>query len=97
MPWTTHQGSYKASYTLDMALPSPDHPTDLIAQMPPGIPVATVAINGSLNAGILAAQMIASGNDDVMEKTIAYKSTLKNKIVKANEELTEFKFDYRVN
>jgi 5-(carboxyamino)imidazole ribonucleotide mutase len=68
-----------------------------IAQMPPGIPVATVAINGSLNAGILAAQIIASGNEDIMQKTISYKDNLKNKIVKANEDLAEFKFEYRVN
>jgi 5-(carboxyamino)imidazole ribonucleotide mutase len=68
-----------------------------IAQMPPGIPVATVAINGSLNAGILAAQIIASGDEAVMQKTISYKENLKTKIVKANEDLAEFKFEYRVN
>lgn len=67
-----------------------------IAQMPPGIPVATVAINGSLNAGILAAQIIASGNEEVMQKTVEYKRTLKDKIVKANKELAEFRFEYRV-
>ncbi|MZQ79397.1 MAG: 5-(carboxyamino)imidazole ribonucleotide mutase, partial [Bacteroidales bacterium] len=44
-----------------------------IVQMPPGIPVATVAIDGALNAGILAAQMIATGDPAVMEKLIAYK------------------------
>ncbi len=68
-----------------------------IAQMPPGIPVATVAINGSLNAGILAAQIIASGDESLMQKTIAYKEKLKSKIVKANKELAEHKFKYRVN
>ncbi len=68
-----------------------------IAQMPPGIPVATVAINGSLNAGILAAQIIASGDEAVMAKTISYKENLKAKIVQANKELAEFKFDYRTN
>ena len=68
-----------------------------IAQMPPGIPVATVAINGSLNAGILAAQIIASGDESLMQKTIAYKENLKSKIVKANKELAEHKFKYRVN
>jgi len=68
-----------------------------IAQMPPGIPVATVAINGSLNAGILAAQIIASGDDAVMEKTIQYKENLKTKIVQANKELAEFKFEFRTN
>ena len=68
-----------------------------IAQMPPGIPVATVAINGSLNAGILAAQIIASGDATIMQKTISYKENLKNKIVKANEDLAEYKFEYRVS
>ncbi|MDT8392864.1 MAG: 5-(carboxyamino)imidazole ribonucleotide mutase [Bacteroidales bacterium] len=68
-----------------------------IVQMPPGIPVATVAINGALNAGILAAQIIASGNEEILKKTIAYKENLKKKIVKANEELKEVKYQYKVN
>jgi 5-(carboxyamino)imidazole ribonucleotide mutase len=68
-----------------------------IAQMPPGIPVATVAINGSLNAGILAAQIIASGDEKIMAKTISYKENLKTKIVQANKELAEFKFEFRTN
>ena len=59
-----------------------------IVQMPPGIPVATVGINGALNAGILAAQIIATGNPELYEKTTAYKESLKEKIVMANE----FKF-----
>lgn len=68
-----------------------------IVQMPPGIPVATVAIDGALNAGILAAQMIATGDPVVMEKLIAYKESLKQKIVKANEELGSVKYRYRTN
>jgi 5-(carboxyamino)imidazole ribonucleotide mutase len=68
-----------------------------IVQMPPGIPVATVAIDGALNAGILAAQMIATGDKAVMEKLIAYKESLKEKIVKANEELAAAKYRYRTN
>lgn len=68
-----------------------------IVQMPPGIPVATVAIDGALNAGILAAQMIATGDPTVMEKLIAYKESLKQKIVKANEELGGVKYRYRTN
>jgi len=68
-----------------------------IVQMPPGIPVATVAIDGALNAGILAAQMIATGDPSVMEKLIAYKENLKQKIVKANEELGAVKFRNRTN
>jgi len=68
-----------------------------IVQMPPGIPVATVAIDGALNAGILAAQMIATGDPAVMEKLIAYKESLKLKIVKANEELGAVKYRNRTN
>ncbi len=68
-----------------------------IVQMPPGIPVATVAIDGALNAGILAAQMIATGDPAIMEKLIAYKAGLKQKIVKANEELGAARYHYRTN
>lgn len=68
-----------------------------IVQMPPGIPVATVAIDGALNAGILAAQMIATGDPALMKKLIAYKESLKQKIVKANEELGAVKFRHRTN
>jgi len=68
-----------------------------IVQMPPGIPVATVAIDGALNAGILAAQMIATSDPAIMEKLIAYKESLKEKIVKANEELGAVKHRHRTN
>ncbi|MRT91588.1 5-(carboxyamino)imidazole ribonucleotide mutase [Ancylomarina sp. 16SWW S1-10-2] len=67
-----------------------------IAQMPPGIPVATVAINGAMNAGILAAQIIASGDEALQVEVIKFKESLKQKIVKANEELATVKYDYRV-
>ncbi len=67
-----------------------------IVQMPPGIPVATVGINGALNAGILAAQMIATGDAAMMEKTRRYKETLKQKIVKANEELNLVSYKFKV-
>ena len=67
-----------------------------IVQMPPGIPVATVAVNGSLNAGILAAQMIATGDLEIFEKTVKYKENLKEKIVNANKELSSKEFKYRV-
>ena len=50
-----------------------------IVQMPPGIPVATVAINGALNAGILASQMIATNDPDLFKKTVTYKENLKFK------------------
>jgi 5-(carboxyamino)imidazole ribonucleotide mutase len=68
-----------------------------ILQMPPGIPVATVGVNASLNAGILAAQIIASGDTELMKEVIKYKESLKNKIVKANEELKTIRYDYKTN
>lgn len=68
-----------------------------IVQMPPGIPVATVGINGALNAGILAAQMMASGDENLKQVLIDYKETLKSKIVKANEDLAKIKFEYKTN
>ena len=67
-----------------------------ILQMPPGIPVATVAINGALNAGILAAQMIATNDLELFKKTVSYKDNLKVKIVKANQELSSKDFKFRV-
>ena len=67
-----------------------------ILQMPPGIPVATVAINGAQNAAILAMQMLALGDAALMEKFVAYKAGLKKKIVKANEELAGLQYKYKV-
>ncbi len=68
-----------------------------IVQMPPGIPVATVAINGAMNAAILAIQMLALSDEKLAEAFAAYKEGLKKKIVKANEELKEVKFEYKTN
>lgn len=68
-----------------------------IVQMPPGIPVATVGINGSLNAAILALQMIATGDEDLQKKLKAYKENLKVKIEKANEELAKVQYKYKTN
>ena len=68
-----------------------------IVQMPPGIPVATVAVNGALNAGVLASQMLAINNAEIFAKTIKYKSDLKQKIVKANQDLKKEKFTYKTN
>ena len=68
-----------------------------IVQMPPGIPVATVGINGARNAGILAAQILAAGDERIMQKTIEFKENLKNKIVKANEDLGKIKYDFKTN
>ncbi len=66
-----------------------------ILQMPPGIPVATVAINGAQNAAILAMQMLALADPDIMQRLVAYKAGLKNKIVKANQELSQLQYKYK--
>lgn len=68
-----------------------------IAQMPPGIPVATVAINGAMNAGILAAQILAVGDNQLKQDVSKFKDSLKEKIVKANEELAELKYEFKTN
>lgn len=68
-----------------------------IVQMPPGIPVATVGIDASLNAAILALQMIATGDTELQNKLVAYKETLKGKIVKANEELAKVQYKFKTN
>ena len=68
-----------------------------IVQMPPGIPVATVGINGALNAGILAVQMLAVSDEELQKKLSAYKEELKTKIVKANQELAKVSFKYKTN
>lgn len=60
-------------------------------QMPPGIPVATVGMDNAQNAGILAAQILAVGSDEVMQHVIDYKKSLEKKIEKANRELAEIK------
>ena len=67
-----------------------------ILQMPPGIPVATVGLDGSLNAGILAAQILATDNKEIHNKVLAYKDNLKQKIVKANIELASHKYSFRI-
>lgn len=65
-------------------------------QMPPGIPVATVAINGALNAAILALEILSLGDKTLEAKMIAYKTGLKQKIVKANEDLSKLDYKYKV-
>lgn len=66
-------------------------------QMPPGIPVATVAVNGALNAGILAVEMLSLADSALAEKFATYKENLKQKIEKANAELAEIKYQFKVN
>lgn len=68
-----------------------------IVQMPPGIPVATVGINGALNAGILAVQMLAVGDKNLQDKLVTYKEDLKKKIVEANEQLALVKYKFKTN
>ena len=68
-----------------------------ILQMPPGIPVATVAINGALNAAILAAEMLALADERIAQKMEDYKATLGQKIEKANQALAEVKYDFKTN
>ena len=68
-----------------------------ILQMPPGIPVATVAINGAMNAAILACQMIALADSEMAEKMRQYKANLGKKIEKANNDLKEVHYDYKTN
>ncbi len=68
-----------------------------IVQMPPGIPVATVSVNGALNAAILAAQMLALGDEALAKRLADYKLGLKNKIVKANSELATVSYRFKTN
>lgn len=68
-----------------------------IVQMPPGIPVATVGINGGLNAAILAIQILSLSDDTVSGKFAAYKNGLAQKIVKANNDLAQVKFKFKTN
>ncbi|MDQ3109290.1 MAG: 5-(carboxyamino)imidazole ribonucleotide mutase [Bacteroidota bacterium] len=67
-----------------------------IVQMPPGIPVATVGVDGGQNAGILAVQILATGDDAIRNQVLEFKDNLKTKILKANEELAQHKFEFRV-
>ena len=68
-----------------------------IVQMSPGIPVATVAVNGALNAAILAAEMLALSDAELHQKMVDYKENLKKKIEKANADLSEVKFKHKTN
>ncbi|MFC2097755.1 5-(carboxyamino)imidazole ribonucleotide mutase, partial [Bacteroidota bacterium] len=68
-----------------------------ILQMPSGIPVATVALDGAKNAGILAAQILGAGDPDILKQVIDFKSSLKEKIIKANEKLADIKYKYKTN
>ncbi len=68
-----------------------------ILQMPSGIPVATVAMDGAKNAGILAAQILGAGDKEIHQKVVDFKASLAEKIVKANEGLAKIKFKFKTN
>jgi len=67
-----------------------------IVQMPPGIPVATVGINGAQNAAILAVEILATSDKELHRKMIGFKEDLKKKVIKANEELAQVKYQFKV-
>lgn len=68
-----------------------------IIQMPPGIPVATVGVNGAQNAAILAVEMLALSDEAIAQRLADYKIGLKEKIVKANKELADVHYEYKTN
>ncbi len=68
-----------------------------IIQMPPGIPVATVGINGAMNAAILAVEILALADGNIARKMKDYKAGLDAKIEKANRELAEVKYNFKTN
>ena len=68
-----------------------------IVQMPPGIPVATVGINAAENAALLAVQMIATSDEELYHRLEAYKESLKDKVVKANQELSQLQYKHKTN
>ena len=68
-----------------------------ILQMPPGIPVATVGLDAARNAGILAAQILALTDKEIAQKVEKFKLDLKQKIIKANEQLAEVKYKFKTN
>lgn len=63
-----------------------------ILQMPNGIPVATVALNAAKNAGILAAQILATNNAELGQNLINYKEELRNKVIESADEVEKMKF-----
>lgn len=68
-----------------------------IAQMPPGIPVASVGINAGLNAAVIAARILALGDENLRKRLDNYSVQLSKKIVSANEELKEVRYQYKTN
>lgn len=68
-----------------------------IVQMPPGVPVATVGVDSGQNAGILAVQILAASDEKLSAELKKFKEKLKEKVLKANEELKSYKFNHRVS
>lgn len=68
-----------------------------IIQMPPGIPVATVGVNGAMNAAILAVEMLSLSDEALATRLADYKAGLSKKIEKANQDLAQVKYDFKVN
>ena len=68
-----------------------------IVQMPPGIPVATVGVNAAQNAALLACQMLALSDPALAQRLATHKEGLKEKIEKANRDLSEVKYEYKTN
>ena len=68
-----------------------------IVQMPPGIPVATMGVNGAMNAAILATEMLALSDAEVARRLAEYKASLSQKIEKANRDLAEVHFAFKTN
>ncbi|MDR0659614.1 MAG: 5-(carboxyamino)imidazole ribonucleotide mutase [Prevotellaceae bacterium] len=67
-----------------------------ILQMPAGIPVATVALDGARNAAILAAQILATGDSKLYDKLVKFKNDLAKKIAEANDELAKVEYEFKV-
>ncbi len=68
-----------------------------IVQMPPGIPVATVAIDGAYNAAVLAVQILSLSDEAVAARYDMFRKSLSDKIVKANRDLAEIKYKFKTN
>ncbi len=68
-----------------------------IAQMPPGIPVATTGIDGAMNAAVLATRILALADENLATRYNAWRSNLGKKIVKANADLQEIAYDFKTN
>lgn len=68
-----------------------------ILQMPNGVPVATIALNGAANAGILAAQIVSTFDDSVSEKLLKHKSEMSNQVIESITSVDELSFKYRIS